>query len=635
MLTGLLTAPVLRGSFVGLPEASGAQRAPSTQKASPKTQSRSNDAAWAAPLSVGVVAVGFSARCRRRGVEAAALQKRRSGRHLVARGAGFDEAAWRGGFQVAPPPQLEDNFYVVGAEAAQVPADLVGTWFWVAPGQFKVVDSYVSHPLDGDGLVLALTFDSDGKVLVRHRLVQTQGVYRDNTLEKNTTNGVHGTQGEGWGPLNIRNSIKNPANINAYWYEERLLATWPYGPPYNIDPGSLGTIIGGLDSGASDLGGLLEQGDPLYSYCPTPKLDPKGTIVSYGLKPELVGTRILLYENREGWRSRYPKAFPRTFAMSGYFWVTDIAATPRWAVLAVPPCKADVLAAASGAHPSKVLSWDENASGKLIFATRDKQQSKEVSIDVDGLVVEGFVNAFEAEGDSSRVTVDVVEADRWEFAPKAPEGASAERPFWEVLDPKGPRTRIVRYEVDLKAEKFTRKVILDRHVSKASVSLSKSGSSYRYAFCGVAHGEDQGPIGGVCKVDVESGSSDTWVASPTEFCGAPTFVPKPGASGEDEGYLVTMVLDGASRRSDIVVLDAQDVAKGPVSRFSLREAMPHSLGGAAWAEGLTFTEDELTKKYTLLNMFARKAKEWNDFNSSASLAPGANMLFMKQGGKMR
>jgi carotenoid cleavage dioxygenase-like enzyme len=40
------------------------------------------------------------------------------------------------------------------------------------------------------------------------------------------------------------------------------------------------------------------------------------------------------------------------------------------------------------------------------------------------------------------------------------------------------------------------------------------------------------------------------------YPGEPVFVPRPGASAEDDGVLLSVVLDTASRRSFLLVLDA-------------------------------------------------------------------------------
>ena len=72
--------------------------------------------------------------------------------------------------------------------------DLSGTFFRNGPGKFKAGNDTVVHELDGDGLVLAISFMPEEKqagnrngtcrgrnpqVCVRYRLVQTQGLLRD------------------------------------------------------------------------------------------------------------------------------------------------------------------------------------------------------------------------------------------------------------------------------------------------------------------------------------------------------------------------------------------------------------------------------------------------------------------------
>jgi len=52
------------------------------------------------------------------------------------------------------------------------------------------------------------------------------------------------------------------------------------------------------------------------------------------------------------------------------------------------------------------------------------------------------------------------------------------------------------------------------------------------------------------------------------------FVPRPGATAEDDGWLCAFVTDRASERSELVVLDARDVEGEPVARVHLRRRVP-------------------------------------------------------------
>jgi len=108
-----------------------------------------------------------------------------------------------------------------------------------------------------------------------------------------------------------------------------------------------------------------------------------------------------------------------------------------------------------------------------------------------------------------------------------------------------------------------------------------------------------------------------------------------GGSGasEDDGYLVTVVYDGAANRSDVVVLDAREVSKGPICRFALKAAVPHGLK-SCWAEGFVPTAEDMKRKVTLLKMYKRKSREWNAVSTNLTMM-GTNPFFEQSGTRLR
>lgn len=77
---------------------------------------------------------------------------------------GFDRLAWEAGYNCA---QHEERGRVV--QCHSLPSSLVGTYFRNGPARFRVGSSQVTHPFDGDGMLLAATFYGDGRVLIRYR----------------------------------------------------------------------------------------------------------------------------------------------------------------------------------------------------------------------------------------------------------------------------------------------------------------------------------------------------------------------------------------------------------------------------------------------------------------------------------
>eukprot|EP00930_Biecheleria_cincta_P020320 TRINITY_DN15304_c0_g1_i2.p1 TRINITY_DN15304_c0_g1~~TRINITY_DN15304_c0_g1_i2.p1 ORF type:complete len:597 (+),score=93.37 TRINITY_DN15304_c0_g1_i2:36-1826(+) len=579
MSLGMAATPVRHGSSLPAPLRLNIASAPLPCPC-PSTSRQLQTCAAA----VSVAVAGISRRLLLRQSRSARQQTKN-----VARGA-FDVDTWRSGFCEVEDP--EDGYYLIeGVEG--IPEDLRGTYFRNGPGKFKVGDITVGHELDGDGMILAISFNDDGQVLVRHRLIQTQGVLRDKQTGELYQPGMYGTKPAGGLTLDPRRLFpKNTANAGVVYWQDRLMALWPYGKPWLIDPAVLGTILGSEDDGTSDLGSVLER-ETFYGE--TPKVcGNDGCLSNIGQLPSALGTTVRLVElSPTGWTPRYE--VPRMVKIPGYTHLADFAVTKTWLVLARPPLTADSLAATLGKPYTEVLQYDPAGSAELVFATRKKTAPEEITVAVDNLVCVEFANAVESE--DGRVVLDMVAADRWDVG-KAPENG---KPRWEVEDPSSrPRQQLMRYEVDLKSNAWTKKV---------------------------------GPWGGIAKIDADSGDMDTWTAGPQEFLSQPLFVPRKHSEVEDDGYLITVVSNGATKPSEVVVLDAKAVSNGPISRFALNSALPHGTR-SCWAEGISYTPEEMKRKMTLLRMFCRKANEWNStearFNTIA-----ANPFFQKQGVKMR
>jgi all-trans-8'-apo-beta-carotenal 15,15'-oxygenase len=60
-------------------------------------------------------------------------------------------------------------------------------------------------------------------------------------------------------------------------------------------------------------------------------------------------------------------------------------------------------------------------------------------------------------------------------------------------------------------------------------------------------------------------------------------VVRPGASAEDDGWVLDLVWNGAREASDLVILNAVDLSEAAVLEWPL--AIPHGLHGS-WAESV-------------------------------------------------
>lgn len=132
-----------------------------------------------------------------------------------------------------------------------------------------------------------------------------------------------------------------------------------------------------------------------------------------------------------------------------------------------------------------------------------------------------------------------------------------------------------RYRLPLGAGAARREDLCDEPLELPRISYrAHSGRDYRYVW-GVGK-SGPGFTDQLLKVDVAGRTSSVWRE---EHCypGEPVFVPAPGASSEDEGVLLSVVLDTARERSSLLVLDASDLSE--IARIEAPHAIPFGFHG--------------------------------------------------------
>ncbi|WP_309243438.1 carotenoid oxygenase family protein [Halorubrum ezzemoulense] len=80
----------------------------------------------------------------------------------------------------------------------------------------------------------------------------------------------------------------------------------------------------------------------------------------------------------------------------------------------------------------------------------------------------------------------------------------------------------------------------------------------------------------ITKVDVDTGTAHRWRESGTHP-GEPLFVPAPEAENEDDGVLLSVVLDPEADRSRLVCLNAETL--GELGRAELPHRLPFGFHG--------------------------------------------------------
>lgn len=85
-----------------------------------------------------------------------------------------------------------------------------------------------------------------------------------------------------------------------------------------------------------------------------------------------------------------------------------------------------------------------------------------------------------------------------------------------------------------------------------------NGRPYRYAYGNATSGAAF--LKDIVKLDVESGEYRGW-SEDDQWAGEPVFVARPDGEGEDDGVLLSVVLDGTTGTSYLLILDAADLSE--------------------------------------------------------------------------
>ncbi|MFF0144784.1 carotenoid cleavage dioxygenase [Amycolatopsis sulphurea] len=133
-----------------------------------------------------------------------------------------------------------------------------------------------------------------------------------------------------------------------------------------------------------------------------------------------------------------------------------------------------------------------------------------------------------------------------------------------------------RWSIDLASGTVTEDRLDDRAGEFPRIDDRQAGLDARFGY--VAGSTKAQMLDRLRRYDLHTGTSREHVFAPGQTIGEAVFVPaedKPGGAG----WLLTYVYDGATDRSDLVVLDAQDIAAAPVATVHLPARVPTGFHG--------------------------------------------------------
>ncbi len=428
---------------------------------------------------------------------------------------------------------LEEETHLDGLPVqGELPPWLQGSLIRTGPAKWEVGDRAMNHWFDGFAMLHRFSF-ADGDVSYANRFLESrayraardQGKIAYSEFATDPCRSLFARVSAMFSP-----KLTDNANVNLMKLGERFISLTETPIPVQFDaetlaaagvpyepPGQLSTAHPHMDRATKGMLNYAAKLGPRTSY--------RFFLLRPGSsKPEVIATKPV----------REP-AYMHSFGL-----------TERWLVLAEFPFVVNPPRLAFSGRP-----YIENYRWKPERGTRfhlfDRANGKSVGpFETEARFGFHHVNSYEERGE--------VVADICTF----PDAGIVEDLYMERLRAGKPVAPgyLERFRISPEAGTVTTERLIDESIELPRINYGRCNERpYRYAW-GV--GTDGGWIDRIVKADVVERRSTTWSEEGC-FPGEPVFVAAPDAEAEDEGVLLSIVLDGRKGNSFLLVLDARSL----------------------------------------------------------------------------
>ena len=443
--------------------------------------------------------------------------------------------------QLAPSHGADDNAYLSGNFAPMtyettafslktsgcVPDELEGRLLRIGPSPIGPVDRALYHWFTGTGLVHGLRLRGGRAEWYRSRFTMS----------------ADAAAALGKPPISGPGKGQTAVNTNVTVIGGRVLAIVEAGElPIELDDN--------LESVArSDFGGSLEGGFTAH-----PKLDPvTGEFVALTYEPGRPTLRYVVVDAAGRAETRADIAAPHQPM------VHDVGFTRHFIIVLDLQVTLQPQRVPGHAFP---YFWNDQQAPRIGLLPRNGALDGLIWFEAPACYVFHIVNAYEAEG--GEVVVDVVR-----------------HPRIHEHDRHGPNEGtpvVVRWTLDRARGRLTEHVLDDHGVEFPRFDDRLGGQNYRYAYTAHWWG-DKVNSGPAYKHDVRSGRTEVHDFGPGHASLEPVFVPRSGATDEDDGYVMAYVFNAERNANNVVILSAQDFAGPPLAVVELPVRVPFGFHG--------------------------------------------------------
>ncbi len=461
----------------------------------------------------------------------------------------YRNRAWTPVFEELDTDELE----IIGT----IPADIDG--LYVRNTENPVHDSIGRyHPFDGDGMIHTIRL-RNGKATYRNRFVRTEGFEAEQDEGGPLWVGIMGKPDDskrpGWG---AHGSVKDSSSTDVVVHAGAILSTfYQCGEGYRLDPETLetlGTAAWVPEDGISAHPKVDEATGELLFF----NYSTKAPYLHYGVVGPDNALKHFVPIELPGARLPHDMAFTENFAIFNdcpLYWKPELIERNLYIPAYHPdePTRFGIIPRMG--QPEDIKWFDAKPTYVLHWSNAYE--------DGDEVVLDGYfqndpvpppLTDFPAGYESMGASIDLhsfkPELHRWRFNMKT--GETREETLFN-----------------------------DYPVEFGMINQQIAGKPYRYVYS-VTGEPGWFLFNGLTKHDLETGEAEHLSFGEQRFGSEAPFIPRDNAQSEDDGYLISFITDMKQDRSECIIIDAKDLAAGPVCTIIL----PHRISSgthATWA----------------------------------------------------
>lgn len=413
------------------------------------------------------------------------------------------------------------------------PKELNGTLYRTAPGQKENHGIVLQHLFDGDAYLCGYSF-REGQVHLRARFLDTPQRVEELKAGRMLYS-EFGTNAPpppaDWTPMP---GGKNQPSVNLIEWDGRLLGLSEGGHPTAIDPATLAY------QSRWNFHGTLPGNNPFTAH---PKFDPlTGEGYGYGVVRGAGMPLAIFRMGRDGKLTRLYSVPQKQYPI-----IHDMLLSKEYIIFLIPPVIADVTQMSGGKTIADVLRRVENEPTRILLFRRDGQ-GEPTSIDVPAGFVFHHGNAFERDG---RLIIDSL---------LTPDDSILKLLYSWSKDqlPNATRPQVIRLTLDPKAAKIESRAELGNNQEFPRFDARRAGQSARYLYTVEAstNPEDRFVFQTLVRHDLDRRTTKRIEAGTGRAIGEPVFVPHPGQTAEDRGWILFQGYDGPRDENYLEIRDA-------------------------------------------------------------------------------